>query len=199
MCPPFITPDEPKRDHHIEQLSVTASILCRGNVLTEPLSSQGLFSVYSLSCKRVLIPWQPKRCDEYVPSEPCVSQTLPSNGCLFWLYYSGFQPSCHNICIISSLFLIYGFSCSHAWILTRPLSVTITTFSPLCLPEHRPRLVVTGSPNTVHASCSPACRHSFLENKTAPSFKVMLTDKEWTLAVIMNKQETLSDYGVTCK
>jgi hypothetical protein len=44
--------------------SVTASICCRGNVLTEPLSSTGLFRVYSLLCKRVLIPrnqnvWQP--------------------------------------------------------------------------------------------------------------------------------------------
>jgi hypothetical protein len=31
-------------------------IRCHGNVLTEPLLSNGLFRVYLLSCKRVLIP-----------------------------------------------------------------------------------------------------------------------------------------------
>jgi hypothetical protein len=67
-------------------------IRCHGNVLTEPLSGNGLFRVHWLLCKRVLILWQPKRCVGYVPSEP-----LPSNGRLLWLRYSGFQPSCHNM------------------------------------------------------------------------------------------------------
>jgi hypothetical protein len=47
----FITQGEPKRDHYLKQ-SVTTSICCCGNVLTEPLPSTGLFRVYSLQRER---------------------------------------------------------------------------------------------------------------------------------------------------
>jgi hypothetical protein len=52
----LIHPEEPKRDHNWNSSSVTASIRCHGNVLTEPLPSTGLFRLNSLLYKRVLIP-----------------------------------------------------------------------------------------------------------------------------------------------
>jgi hypothetical protein len=61
-------------------------ILCHGNMLTEPLSSSGLFRVYSLSCKLVLSLWQ-----------PCVSEPLPNNERPLRIHHSGFQPSCHTV------------------------------------------------------------------------------------------------------
>jgi hypothetical protein len=42
-------------------------------LILQSLSSNGLFCVHSLLCKRVLSPWQ-----------LCVSEPLPSNGRLFW-------------------------------------------------------------------------------------------------------------------
>jgi hypothetical protein len=87
-------------------------IRCHGNILTEPLSDNGLFRVYSLLCKRVLIPRKPIRYVRYVPSEPFVSEPLLSNGRLFLLDYFGFRPSCHNILFLHNvhnnyLFIIY--------------------------------------------------------------------------------------------
>jgi hypothetical protein len=54
----FVTRGEPKRDHHLEQFVCYYLFhpLLR-NVFTEPLSSNGLFRIYSLPRESVLLPW----------------------------------------------------------------------------------------------------------------------------------------------
>jgi hypothetical protein len=54
------------------------SLLTR-NVLTEYLSRNGLFRIYSLQRERVF------------------GELLASNGLLLWLHCSGCQASCHNM------------------------------------------------------------------------------------------------------
>jgi hypothetical protein len=69
-------------------LCFSVFILCHGNVLTEPLPSNGLSRVCSLQRKRAF-------------GEP-----LASNGLPLWLHYSGFQASCHSILILICLLRI---------------------------------------------------------------------------------------------
>jgi hypothetical protein len=61
--------------------SSSVFIRCHGNVLSEPLPSNGLLRGYSFQREHVLM-------------EP-----LASNGIAFWLHYSSFQASCHNILV----------------------------------------------------------------------------------------------------
>lgn len=74
--------------------SVTVSISCRRNVLTKPLSSNGLFYVYSLLCKFAF-------CSNSTwlsaAVKTRVSEPLASNGRFVLSDYSAFQPPCHII------------------------------------------------------------------------------------------------------
>jgi hypothetical protein len=75
----FITSDEPKRDHHLQQFMYSAVYpLPQECAFGEPLASNGL-------------------PHPLVAAGTRVSEPLYSNGRFVFLNYSAFQPSCHNI------------------------------------------------------------------------------------------------------
>jgi hypothetical protein len=93
----FITQGEPTRDHYFEQfvywsVSSVATGICLPN-RCPAMDYSASTHCHANACQF--------RSDQSVVSDtrPAnrVSEPLRSNGRLFWLHYSGFQPSCHNI------------------------------------------------------------------------------------------------------